>query len=283
MITESRVRYNGVRTRELSVPGTGTPIVLLHGYADSADTWRDVLTRLEGAGRHAFAVDLPGFGEADHRRDGPLLPQLIEFVDAIVAERKPVVLVGNSLGAATALCVGSTSAGVVGLCLVDEPVLVDRWVSRFARRRDRMWVARTVSAAPVPAGVVRWAVRHGVRNVLYGNRRGASPDVVERWVLANSDVKAVGTLVRYALQVARETDGIHVGRDVRVPTLLVHGSRDRLIPVAASRALHEQIPGSELVVLPKSGHCPQLDDPESMSRLLLGFVARIDLGQVDVG
>jgi hypothetical protein len=51
MITESRVCYNGVATRALSVPGDGSPIVLLHGFADSADTWRGVLTALEREGR----------------------------------------------------------------------------------------------------------------------------------------------------------------------------------------------------------------------------------------
>lgn len=65
MITQARASYAGVGTRTLTVTGRGTPVVLLHGFADSADTWRGVLTRLEAAGRPAVAVDLPGFGQAD--------------------------------------------------------------------------------------------------------------------------------------------------------------------------------------------------------------------------
>jgi hypothetical protein len=85
MITETRACFNGVHTRVLSVPGDGVPIVMFHGYADSADTWRGVLTEVEAAGRRAVAVDLPGFGAADPRTDGPMLPQFDAFADARTA------------------------------------------------------------------------------------------------------------------------------------------------------------------------------------------------------
>jgi alpha-beta hydrolase superfamily lysophospholipase len=65
MISQARASFANVNTRTLTVGAGGTPIVLLHGYADSADTWRPVLSRLEAAGRHAINVDLPGFGHAE--------------------------------------------------------------------------------------------------------------------------------------------------------------------------------------------------------------------------
>jgi pimeloyl-ACP methyl ester carboxylesterase len=54
----------------------------------------------------------------------------------------------------------------------------------------------------------------------------------------------------------------------------VHGACDRIIPVHASRTLHRQISGSELVVLPRSGHCPQLDNPDEVVRLTLRLLDR---------
>lgn len=62
---EHRRRFAGYATRLLELEGTGTPIVLFHGYADSADTWRRTLALLARGGRRALAVDLPGFGPAD--------------------------------------------------------------------------------------------------------------------------------------------------------------------------------------------------------------------------
>ena len=93
------------------------------------------------------------------------------------------------------------------------------------------------------------------------------------WLGTFESTASVATLGRYAFQYARETTGGH--RDVRVtcPTVVVHGARDRIIPVQASQVLHQQIPGSELVVLPRAGHCPQLDDPDAVTRLVIGIGA----------
>lgn len=276
MIAETRAMFGGVGTRVLSVPGNGTPVVLLHGYADSADTWRAVLTRLEAVGRRAFAVDLPGFGRADRRGSGPLLPQFDAFADAILAESGPAVLVGNSLGAATAVRAATRNPDrVAALVALDDPLNARHWLARVARSRDvpvRFW--NGVGRIPVPRVAVRWVAKQGVVRMLYGTRTtSADPAVMAHWVTAFDSPASVAVLGRYALQYARETAGGH--RDVRVgcPTVVVHGARDRIIPVNASQILHQQIPGSELVVLSRSGHCPQLDDPETVVRLITGIGA----------
>ena len=62
---EHRMEFAGYETRVLELEGRGDPIVLLHGWSDSADTWRCVLAQLGRQERRAIAVDLPGFGAAD--------------------------------------------------------------------------------------------------------------------------------------------------------------------------------------------------------------------------
>src|SRR5215217_6879728 len=108
-LIEHRLQLAGFDTRALELEGDGPPVVLLHGYADSADTWRSVLDRLARRDRAALAVDLPGFGAADPLRpEGSMLDQLGAFADAaaaLAAEQagEPVVLAGNSLGGCVAL------------------------------------------------------------------------------------------------------------------------------------------------------------------------------------
>ena len=99
---EHRLELAGYRTRALELEGDGPPLLLLHGYADSADTWRLVLDRLARAERRAVALDMPGFGACDRLDDAePILPQLDRFADAAVEEfaaEGGAVVCGNSLG-----------------------------------------------------------------------------------------------------------------------------------------------------------------------------------------
>ncbi|MGB3325644.1 MAG: alpha/beta hydrolase [Mycolicibacterium fortuitum] len=275
MITETRATYNGVGTRVLSVPGEGVPVVLLHGYGDTADTWRPVLTHLTAAGLHAVAVDLPGFGCAGARQRGPLLPQFDEFVDAILAEIGPAVLVGNSLGAASAVRAADRNPGAVkALVALNDPLNASHWLARVARKRavpPILW--SSIGRAPIPALMLQSATRRLAPKVLYGPAMRPDPQVVAYWARTASRFTDVATLARYAFQYAYETTGGHCGLHITCPTVIVHGAHDRIIPVQASRTLHQQIPGSELIVLPRSGHCPQLDHPAEVARLVMTMVS----------
>lgn len=273
MISETRATYAGAGTRTLTVAGTGPPVVLLHGYADSADTWRPVLTRLATADRFAVAVDLPGFGQADRRRPGPMVPQFDAFADAILAEHGPAVLVGNSLGAATAVRAAARRRdSVLGLVAMDDPMNTQQLVARLARRHavpDALWWA--LGRIPVPSRVLRSAARRVVPGMLYGPDVRPDPEVIAYWERTASRFPDLVRLGRSGLQYARETADGHRRLRLDCPTVIVHGACDRVIPVHASRALHQQFPGSELVVLPRSGHCPQLDNPDEVARIILSL------------
>ncbi|WP_280356222.1 alpha/beta fold hydrolase [Nocardia otitidiscaviarum] len=275
-VRESIREYAGVRTRELAVGGAGPTIVLLHGYCDSADTWRGVLARLAAAGRRAVAVDLPGFGLADERLPGPLSPQFDVFADALVTVHGPVVLVGNSLGAATAVrAAGRDRSGrVAGVMTLDEPILARHWLARVARWREYARLFELAAALPVPDRMVHWFVRRGVARFVYAPGVRPDPAFVESAIRSVPTMAAAAARGRDAVRYARENRFTHGDLAVTCPALIVHGARDRIIPVAASRALHGLLPGSELVVLPHAGHCPQLDEPETVTRLLLGLVDR---------
>jgi pimeloyl-ACP methyl ester carboxylesterase len=197
VIGESRATFGGVGTRVLSVNGSGTPIVLLHGYGDSADTWRAVLTKLEAVGRTAMAPDLPGFGQADPRSSGPLLPQFDSFADAVLGSVGPAVLMGNSLGAATAVRAATRNASVRALMTLDDPLGVRSWLARLARRSEvsaAVWAR--IGRAPVPARAVRWSTARVMPRALYGAGARPDPEVIAHWTRSLRSAVDVATLGR---------------------------------------------------------------------------------------
>ena len=274
MIIEDRVCLGGVHTRRLSVPGSGVPIALLHGFADSADTWRGVLTAFDTAGRAAFAVDMPGYGHADPRKPGMIMPQLDAFIDATIADTGAVMLMGNSLGACVSVRAASRgSENIRGVIAVDEPILASHSLMRLSRRRaDPFRVLE--HRMPIPKRLYHSAIRGTFARLLYADPTKADPTVLARFIGQVPDQAHLRNLLADARAVALETAAGYDSEHVICPLLVIHGRKDRIIPVHASRRLHDSVPASTLIVMPNSGHCPQLDDPSELAGHVLQFIDR---------
>ncbi|GAB4583352.1 alpha/beta fold hydrolase [Nocardia sp. IFM 10818] len=271
-ISERFQTYGRLRTRALSVPGNGIPIVLLHGFANSADTWRGVLGALATANRSAVAVDMAGFGAAEPFTPGPLLPQLDAFADAVLATIGPAVLVGNSLGVAVSLRAAQRNPALVrGVVCLDEPILSDDWLARLSRSRVAPLAGALLYRAWLPTPLVRLGISVATR-FLWGDPRKADRVLVAGWVEKYGRLAAVAWLADHAVRFARETVDGYPPDPITCPVRIVHGAKDRIIPVQAGRDLHRRLPSSELVVLPHAGHCPQLDDPVEIASLLTDFI-----------
>jgi pimeloyl-ACP methyl ester carboxylesterase len=268
VIAQRRARYAGYLTRELIVEGAGPCVVLAHGFGDSADTWRGVLTELAKAGRAAVAVDLPGFGAADPLRPGHALAQLDGFFAEVIAAQGHTVAVGNSLGGAVA--VRAAQRRELGLGAV---VPIGTAGMGFARAVDvvmgRTRLLRAVGRVPIPRSAIVSLAQAVARRLMYADRRAADPEVVARIGAQFTDYRVLARSLRAGGDYALEARDCLQPDRVRCPMVVVHGARDRLIPVAAARRLHVAVPHSSLVVLPHAGHCPQLDDPRAVARIVL--------------
>lgn len=160
-LIERSMQVAGHRTRVLELEGTGPGIVLLHGWGDSADAWRPLLSELAMSGRRAIAVDLPGFGQATRLGPGAILPQLDDFALALIHEwggDEPVVVAGRTLGGCVALRLAQQAdqlplAGVAGVA--PDGLAKPGWYDGI--ERDPIVRALLDIPIPVPGALVRSA------------------------------------------------------------------------------------------------------------------------------
>lgn len=276
-LVEYHLELGDRRTRALELDGDGPPVVLFHGYADSADTWRLTLARFQQRGRRAIALDMPGFGEADRLdRDRPILEQLDEFVAAAahhVAEEhgEPVVLCGNSLGGCVSLRAAARHdlpvRGVVPVSPAgfDHPV----WFGAI----EAQPLIRLALRAPVyvPERVVRGLVGGAYRQLAFARPGAADPGVVAHFTAFHRSRRDVVRHLATGRRLLPELRGCFSLADVEVPVLLIWGDRDRMVTHRGSRHVLEALPDTELVLLDGVGHCPQLEDPDRFTDALLRF------------
>lgn len=258
--------------------GSGSAVVvLIHGLASSSATWNQVFSLLA---EHVVVVapDLLGHGRSAKPRGdyslGAYACGLRDLLTALGHER--VTLVGHSLGGGVALqfayqfpercerlvLVGSGGLGhevapfLRALSLPGAEVLLPLVFS--SRLRE------------VGAGLAEWLRRLGLR---------PTPVLEEIWrgygSLTDTEsrrafVSTLRSVIDLAGQRVSATDRLYLAREV--PTLIVWGERDSVIPVAHAVAAHEAIPGSRLEIFEGVGHYPHCEDPERFTRALLDFV-----------
>ncbi len=278
-LIEHRLELAGVETRALELEGDGPPLVLLHGWSDSADTWRLLLDRLARAGRRALAVDMPGFGACAPLDPGPILPQLDAFArDAVrhVAPHGGAIVCGNSMGGCVALRLAEEAElGLSGVVPV-APAGLDmaRWFSLV--ERDVVLRSMLASPMPVPGFVVRRVVGEVYRRLAF-----AHPERVDRRVVA--------TFTEHLADRDRVARGLGIGRRllpelrfpfrldrISCPVLLVWGDRDMMVFRTGAERVLDRVEQSRLVVLEDCGHCPQVEEPERLCELLLDFPAVLE-------
>jgi pimeloyl-ACP methyl ester carboxylesterase len=253
-----------------------TPIVLLHGTSDSLHTWGGWTEVLAGE-RRVIRVDLPGFGLTGPVPDGDYrVERYVDFVGELLDTLgvRRFVVVGNSFGGwvawETALAHPDRVAALVlvdsaGYPLESQSVPIG---FRVARVPGLNRLLRSI----LPRGLVDSSVRN-----TYGDPTRVTEELVDRYYeLTLRDGNRAALAQRFADGRWAEDPGRI--RQLQLPTLVLWGGRDRLIPLHYGERFHRDIAGSELVVFPELGHVPQEEDPRATVAAVRRFLSRLAPG-----
>ena len=288
-IRERRLELGGFATRslELDLDGEadGEPFVLLHGFSDSADTWRPVLGQLARRRRRALALDLPGFGQADRLDpEAAILPQLDRFVAAAARHASEgagggrVILSGNSLGGCVAIRAAENDALPIAGIVPVAPAGLDMagWIAIIEGAPLVQLILR--APFPLPEVAVREAVGRVYRTVAFAHPGRVDPAVVSsftRHVRSRRDVvRILGTGNRLRSELRQP---FTLGR-ISCPVLIVWGDQDRMVLASGAERVLREVAAARLEVIERCGHCPQIERPDRLAELLASFVQRSGAG-----
>lgn len=256
---------------------TKRPVLLLiHGMAGSSVTWREVMPALSQR-YTVIAPDLPGHGESDKpRQDYSLGAQANALRDLLVA-----------IGIDRATVIGQSLGGGVAMQLAyQHPMHCERLVlvSSGGLGQEVSWILRALTFPGVEyvtpilfpsfvrdAGnlVSRSLQRFGLR----------APRVEEEWrsyvsLIDPETREAFLRTLRAVVNVGGQTVSAHdrLYLSSLLPTLILWGERDRIIPVAHAHEAHRAMPGSQLVIFEESGHFPHVEEPARFIQTLTEFI-----------
>jgi pimeloyl-ACP methyl ester carboxylesterase len=257
-----RLRY--VRT------GSGPAVLLIHGFASSLYTWKDVVPLL-ARDFEVFALDLPGFGESDQPPDlsfGDLPRAVVGLMDRLGLER--AALAGNSMGGGTAALVAARHPGrVTALVLIDS--------AGFHRDpSEHPGVVRlagsSLGALAAHLPVRRLLVERALLQVFFDDTRVTDERVAE-YLVPLLRPRAFSSIRSLLGSVAAHPDEVREALpEIEASTLVIWGREDAWIPVDHADRFVEAIPGARKVVLESCGHMPQAEMPEEVGRLLRDFL-----------
>jgi len=259
--------------------GSGPVVVLVHGQPGAGSDWAAIASLLSSEHR-VLAPDRPGWGSDPRPATGIAsnADALEAFLDETGVE-SPVTAVGHSLGGGVALELALRHPERVGALVLVGSVGVSGALSGF----DRLLTVPMVGNGILRASVA--TMRQGLIAATRYSERHPKARLAQRLVVIPTVQAVVGTDARPIVGRARqsflveqralvaETPALEgVLCRIAVPTAVVTGASDRIVPGSAARLLSERVPGAELVVLP-GGHLLPFDSPGAVAEIVRRYSA----------
>jgi pimeloyl-ACP methyl ester carboxylesterase len=250
--------------------GTGTPLVLIHGYTSSTYSWKDVFEPLSKNFR-VIAVDLKGFGfsgkpdgDYSRRAQATLVVHLLDFLKV-----EKAWLCGNSMGGDVALHLTLMNPQrVTGLILIDSGgVEVPGSGSLAPRYLLLPVVGRVLIALSLTSDKL---VRQGLQKSFYDQTKVSN----ERVAYYYRPLQTRGGQLA-ALRARVQTHDFSIEQDlnkINAPVLILWGAQDQLIPLEAGIKMNKLIKDSKLVIFDSCGHLPQEEMPARTVGEMTNFI-----------
>ncbi|MGW1915853.1 alpha/beta fold hydrolase [Streptomyces sp. NPDC002076] len=282
-VSELRTRHRVIHGHRIAfrMAGRGPAVLLIHGIGDTSDTWADILPGLARDHR-IIAPDLTGHGASDKPRAdysvAGFANSMRDLLTVLGIER--VTLVGHSLGGGVAMqfayqfperCERLVLVGTGG---------VGRQVTPLLRAATVPGAELALAALQLPGMRLPLGLLVRLARLLGGGLALDAPELL-RVVEALPDgpsrqafVRTLRSVVDWRGQVGTLMDRCYLARGM--PTMLVWGRHDEVVPAIHAGLAHMAMPGSRLEIFDGAGHFPFRHDPQRFLALLKDFIAHTE-------
>ena len=271
-IANSRIDVDGINIRYRSA-GSGPALVLIHGLLGYSFNWRHVIPML-ARNRRVIALDMPGAGFSDCPRglDAHLSAaarRVLQFLDKLGIHSFD--LIGSSYGGSTALMLAALEVPRVKSLVLVSPA--NPW---SAIGRKRLFALSLPGAGLVFPGVarrLRFLNNYFIRR-MFGDPARATAETVRGYSLPLARPGVFEHAVRIAQNWRSDMRELRheMSKAADVPTLVLWGSKDRLVDIASAKAIGQNFSDSRTVVIEGAGHLPYEEVPEQFCEPVLNFL-----------
>ncbi len=258
--------------------GDGPPIVLIHGLSSYMGFWEYQIEELSKTHR-VLALDLPGFGQSGHP-DAPYTPPwyadvVADWMFAVGVERSTVI--GHSMGGQIAMELALTHPERVERLVLSAPAGIESFNAGAGRFMKDFWTESRATESSEEQ------VRANFQTMVFNRMDDGVERLIQERVRLGRSKRFGGTSVAVSRCIAGMIDhpiGTRA-RDIAVPTLIVFGTDDRMIPnpvftggrtAAVAARAHSLIPHSSLVTIAGAGHTVHHDAPRAFNAAVAEFL-----------
>lgn len=251
------------------VTGKGSSIIILHGWLSSSRAWVTLQKLLSSQGFKVIVPDLPGFGQSplpnpEGWEINDYTQWVKDFVEALKESKeleKPFTLVGHSFGGRIAIKIAARNSlpDLHSLILIDaagiliQPNLMKKILASLASHTRQYLEAMNIS----PKLKEKLKIL-GYRLIHQKDYLQASPE------LRQTFQKIIGE------------DLFPLLPKINLPTLIIWGKKDSLLPVSQAYLFQKNIPGAKLKIIPEAKHSPEIQTPEKLAEIMINFLQKHD-------
>jgi len=251
------------------VHGRGAPVILLHGWINSWDVWRNSMIALVEQGSYkVYALDFWGFGESAKDKAPPFkldsyVDMVAQFMESLGILRSPVI--GHSMGGTVALRLTLEHPERVSQVGIVGSPIHGASINPFLKLAGVPWIAHLIWRFPLTLRLVMWTILAGdsnkVREMIF---RDVSKTSTE------SFFRSIGDL--------HHTDLRRRVREIQAPALGLFGTRDNIVNSNQSKLMRRSLPEAWVQTMHHSRHFPMIDEPDLFNNILVQFLQQQTVG-----